>query len=130
MIPTLNGADTLDEVLHAVEAQSYEGSVEVLVIDSSSTDATPAIVRSHPTVRFETIPKSEFGHGRTRQRGAELASGEYVVYLTQDATPIGTQWLAELVAPLAHDGGDFGDALDRDNARRQIPVIGEEVPMR
>lgn len=126
MIPTLNGADTLDEVLHAVEAQSYEGSVEVLVIDSSSTDETPAIVRSHPTVRFETIPKSEFGHGRTRQRGAELASGEYVVYLTQDATPIGTQWLAELVAPLASAdvAGAFSKQVPRPGC---VPVIAYEI---
>lgn len=126
MIPTLNGADTLGEVLDAIEAQNYVGQLEVLVIDSSSTDQTAAIVRAHPRVRFETISKAEFGHGRTRQRGAELATGEVVVFLTQDATPIGADWLTELVQPLESDdvAGAFAKQIPRPGC---VPVIAYEI---
>ena len=33
------------------------------------------------------IAPEEFGHGRTRNLGAEHTSGELICFLTQDATP-------------------------------------------
>lgn len=126
VIPTLNGADTLPEVLAAIAVQQVDAPVEVLVIDSSSTDSTESIARSFPFVRFERIAQAEFGHGRTRQRGAELASGEVIVFLTQDATPIGTDWLSALVAPLADPtvAGAFAKQIPRSGC---VPVIKYEI---
>jgi hypothetical protein len=37
--------------------------------------------------------RREFGHGRTRNLGAEQTSGELICFLTQDATPV-PGWLA------------------------------------
>ncbi|HXG36746.1 MAG TPA: glycosyltransferase family 2 protein, partial [Dehalococcoidia bacterium] len=42
-------------------------------------------------------PNSEFNHGETRNLGARLARGEFVAYLTQDATPASDRWLHYLV---------------------------------
>jgi rhamnosyltransferase len=76
----------------------------LLVVDSGSTDATLDILGAHPAWRVIRIPNEEFGHGRTRAMAAALARGEFVVFLTQDAVPIGDSWLAELLAPFAlHD---------------------------
>jgi rhamnosyltransferase len=102
-ILTFNGERYLEAILSAIEGQSYDGEVEVLVIDSGSTDRTLEIVAAHPAVRLHRIPNSEFGHGRTRNLVAELATGEIVAYLTHDAVPTGNRWLAELVAPMADD---------------------------
>jgi rhamnosyltransferase len=41
---TYNGEQYLDALLTAVEAQQYAGEVELLVIDSGSTDTTLEIV--------------------------------------------------------------------------------------
>lgn len=94
VIPVLNGAEFLDEVLAAVTAQVIDEPFEVLVIDSGSTDESLEIVAAHPGVRLLQIDKSEFGHGRTRNLGVQNTSGELIAFLTQDATPASEHWLA------------------------------------
>ena len=59
---------------------------EVIIIDSGSTDRTLDIAGSYH-VKLHHISNSEFNHGETRNLGARLASGQFVAYLTQDATP-------------------------------------------
>ncbi len=99
-ILSYNGEQYLDAILAALRTQVFDGSVEVLVIDSGSTDSTLEIVARYPEVRLHQIPNSEFGHGRTRNLAAQLAGGEFVAYLTHDAVPASDFWLAELLAPL------------------------------
>ncbi|MGK2877398.1 MAG: rhamnosyltransferase WsaF family glycosyltransferase [Solirubrobacterales bacterium] len=94
VIPVLNGAEFLDEVLTAVTGQLIDEKFEVLVIDSGSTDGSLEIVAAHPGVRLIEIDKSEFGHGRTRNLGVQNTSGELIAFLTQDATPASEHWLS------------------------------------
>lgn len=101
VIPTFNGARYLDSVLTAVESQRLDAEVEVMVVDSGSTDATLDIVAQHPGVRLMTIPNSEFSHGGTRAMAARASRGELIAYLTQDAIPLSGSWLAELSAPFS-----------------------------
>jgi glycosyltransferase involved in cell wall biosynthesis len=95
-IPVLNGARYLDEVLTMVRAQRDVGEVELLIVDSGSTDGSLEIARKHGAVVHE-IDKREFSHGGTRNRMVELASGSHVAFLTQDATPASDRWLASLL---------------------------------
>lgn len=116
IIPTLNGESYLERLLTMLELQDFAGTIEVLVIDSGSTDRTLAIVRNHPTVRLHEIPNSEFGHGKTRNLAARLARGRLLAYLTQDAIPSTAGWLRSLVEPLDPTGGDA------------VAVFGKQVP--
>ncbi|HUR17417.1 MAG TPA: glycosyltransferase family 2 protein [Acidimicrobiales bacterium] len=113
-VPTFNGAETLDELLAACEAQATAFAFDLLVIDSTSADRTPEILSSHPKVRVHRIAQEDFGHGRTRNLAVELARGEIVAFLTQDAVPATATWLAELVEP-------FRDAQVACTYGRQIP---------
>lgn len=99
VILTYNGEDYLQRILTQVEEQEYAGPVEVLVVDSGSTDSTLKIVARFPRVKLIQIPNEEFGHGRTRNMAARLAGGEIVAFLTHDAVPNTKRWLTELVAP-------------------------------
>jgi rhamnosyltransferase len=73
----------------------------VLFVDSSSRDATVALA-SAAGHDVHKIARRDFGHGRTRNEAARIcADCEYLVYLTQDASPQGGDWLAELLAPFA-----------------------------
>lgn len=96
LIPVKNGGALLGEVLDAVLAQQAPWPFEVIVIDSGSRDGSVECARQR-SVRVECIPSSEFGHGRTRNQLASLSSGEFLVYITQDAKPADAHWLRHLV---------------------------------
>ncbi len=95
-VPVLNGAQYLDEVLSAVRSQRVDREVELLVVDSGSSDESIEIARKHGA-RIHEIQKSEFSHGGTRNLIMELAQGDHVAFLTQDATPSHDGWLAALL---------------------------------
>ena len=95
-IPVLNGARYLHEVLSAVRAQVLDREVELLVVDSGSTDGSLDIAEAHGA-HIHRIDRREFSHGGTRNRMMAMAQGEHVAFLTQDATPAHERWLAALL---------------------------------
>ena len=95
-VPVLNGAEYLDEVLSAVRRQIVDAEVELLVVDSGSTDGSLELARRH-AARIHEIPQAEFSHGGTRNLMMELARGDHVAFLTQDATPAHDRWLGSLL---------------------------------
>lgn len=113
VIPVKNGGVLLGDVLRAVQTQKTPWPYEILVIDSGSQDGSQALVRQLG-IRLYKIPPSNFGHGKTRNLGAELTSGEFIVYLTHDALPANEHWLTHLIAAaeLSPDtAGAFGQHL-------------------
>jgi len=124
VIPTFNGERYLAAVLDAISQQRFGGSVETLVVDSGSKDGTLEIVRARPAVRLHQIPNSEFGHGKTRNLAAQLATGRIVVFLTQDAIPAHASWLADLTAPLAEAAAVTGRQIPRPGC---FPLLKYEI---
>jgi rhamnosyltransferase len=123
VIPVKDGSRYLAEVLAAVAQQAPEA--EVLVVDSGSADGSVAIARA-AGARVHGIAPDEFGHGRTRNLGAEMTSGDVIVFLTQDATPA-PGWLAALLAPLAGDDA-VGVVLGPQRPRADTPpMVAREI---
>ncbi|WP_408912571.1 glycosyltransferase [Caldifermentibacillus hisashii] len=90
LIPTYNAEQFIRPLLSKLENQKLpEGvAMEIILVDSSSTDRTKGIVKEQfPNVQFHTIPNKEFNHGGTRNMLADLATGEFLLYMTQDAIP-------------------------------------------
>lgn len=127
-ILTFNGEEYLEEVLEAVLSQETGFEYDVLVIDSGSTDRTLEIVALHPEVRLHQIPNAEFGHGRTRNLAVSLSTdSDIVAFLTQDATPIGRGWLADLVGGFSYYddcAAAYGKQLPR---RRCCPPVKRDL---
>jgi rhamnosyltransferase len=107
IIPTYNAGPGFEEVLGAVFGQRSDFAYEVLVIDSGSTDGTLELARRY-SARTLNVPRSEFNHGDTRNRGISEAWGEYVAMLVQDAVPADEGWLESLVENLAGDDAVAG----------------------
>jgi len=104
IIPVRNGiTGGFEDTLKMVFAQKSKYSYEVLVIDSGSTDGTLEVVRKFPQVRLFQIKPEEFGHGRTRNLGAQNAQGKYLVFLNADAIPVNDHWLEMLVRNFEED---------------------------
>ena len=107
LIPTLDGAEDLRRLLPALARQTVVGGVELRAIDSSSSDDSVALLRA-AGAHVEVIPRSEFGHGATRNRLALGARGELLLFLSQDAVPDGEDCIATLVAAFDRDPGLAG----------------------
>lgn len=119
-IPTYNGEKYLNEILKMIFRQVVDFEYEVLIIDSGSKDRTLDIVekyrKEHPKqLQLIEIDNSEFGHGKTRNRAAELSKGDFMVYLSHDAVPSNKHWLYEMVKPFELNEKVMG-------------VVGKQVP--
>lgn len=96
VIPVKNGAATLTPCLEGIRAQTLGDRLEIIVIDSGSTDGTPELLARFP-VKVHRIAPEEFNHGETRNLGVRLARGEFVVMTVQDARPVDDRWLERMV---------------------------------
>ncbi|MGH3077389.1 MAG: glycosyltransferase, partial [Gaiellaceae bacterium] len=118
VIPVKDGGLDLVRCLEAIAAQEIDEEVEVVVVDSGSTDGSAQRARL-AGARVHEISPSEFSHGGARNLGAELARGEVLVFTTQDAYADDERWLATLVAPLRADAsvaGAYGRQLPHEDA--------------
>jgi len=99
LIPVKNAAARLDALLRQVLRQRFAAEVEIIAVDSGSSDDTVARLMSFQATVIAIEPE-DFDHGQTRNLLASYAHGQYCVYLTQEALPANEDWLANLVAPL------------------------------
>ena len=114
IIPTYQGGETLGAVLTAICAQEYPARVEIIAVESGSTDATLPILRQFG-VRIIPIPHEQFTHGYSRNVGVQNATSEILVFMSQDALPDGRDWLRKLVESL--DDPQIGAVSTRQIAR-------------
>jgi O-antigen biosynthesis protein len=122
VIPVKDGERFLEEL---IDALAREGVDETLVIDSGSRDRSREIARSAGVELLEIEP-AEFGHGRTRNLGAERTSGDLICFLTQDATPC-PGWLSAYHEAFSLDervGAAYGPHLPR---AETSPMIAREL---
>ena len=94
---TKNGEGDLKALLPALFEQQQTVPFEVIAVDSGSTDGTVELLKSYP-VRVHQIPPESFHHARTRNLAARLATGELLIFLSQDAVPASALWLSKLIS--------------------------------
>lgn len=92
VIPTLNAGPEFRWMLRKLRAQKAVREIEIVVVDSGSQDATVSWARDAGCNVVQILP-SEFSHSYARNRGADAASGDYLLFMVQDAYPIGDHWM-------------------------------------
>ncbi|MDD3618821.1 MAG: glycosyltransferase [Desulfobulbaceae bacterium] len=112
IIPTLNGGRRFGSLLASLRAQTVVPE-ELLVVDSGSDDGTPDLAGQYGATVL-TVPPREFDHGGTRTMAARRASGDFLLFMTQDAVPVDSHALENLMEP-------FGDP-------RVAAVYGRQLP--
>jgi rhamnosyltransferase len=117
LIPTKNGGQEFEACLRAVYSQKGPRPLEVIIIDSGSTDTTLEIARRYP-LRLEQMPPETFHHARTRNYAASLAKGEFLVFLSQDAIPASDTWLDSMISNFIDPsvGAAYGRQLPKEGS--------------
>ena len=130
VIPTKNAGPSFRQTLEAIYAQEIPSSLEVIVVDSGSTDETLAICQDF-ALTLLTIPPDTFSHSGTRNEAIRHAHGDIIVLIVQDALPVGTSWLRALISPLERDprvAGAYSRQVPRPDAdlytRRMFSIWG------
>lgn len=92
VIPTLNAGAEFGWLLRKLRAQRGLREVQIVIVDSGSRDGTVAMARQAGAKVVEIAP-AEFTHSHSRNVGADAADGDYLLFMVQDAFPIGEYWL-------------------------------------
>jgi teichuronic acid biosynthesis glycosyltransferase TuaG len=86
IIPSFNAQNVILRAIESVLSQTYQ-NLEIIIIDDQSDDATFNTVYGEYSAdeRFLIIQNNEnIGAGATRNRGIEIAQGEYIAFLDAD----------------------------------------------
>lgn len=117
-----NEAWAIEDTLKGVFSQDYQGSIELIVIDSGSTDGSHEIIQRYNPKEFIILEPGTYVPGKVLNQGFRLASNEWVVFLNSDATPANDQWLKELLQA-AVDTPKLGAAFSRQIPREDCEAV-------
>lgn len=117
IIPTRNAESYIENLVIMLSKQTIKAK-EIIIIDTASKDNTRLICNKFKNVKFIQINDGEFDHGGTRNRAARQASGDILVFMTQDAIPEDEYFLEELVKPLGNNQicATYGRQVAREEA--------------
>ncbi len=99
LIPTLDAADDLPDLLQMLRSQTIRTGI--LVVDSTSEDGTVGIAESFGC-EVERIDRSAFNHATTRNIALRYEA-DYYLFLTQDAVPVDDMLIAALLEPFSDE---------------------------
>lgn len=125
VVRALNEEKWLGKALAACRSQTLVKGrqIELILVDSGSTDATVSIAREHGA-RIVHIAKEEFTFGRSLNVGCEAARGEILVFISAHCIPMTDAWLELLIRPIEEGlcdytyGRQVGHAISRFSERQ------------
>lgn len=95
---SFNDGALIQETLRMVHAQEgVPEGLQLIHIDSGSSDETVPIIKSFEPHKFFQIKPSEYVPGVVLNRGMRESEGDWVVFLNSDGEPANPHWLAELL---------------------------------
>lgn len=89
----------IGRLLEGIEEQTHR-NIEIIVVDSGSTDATVDIAQRYP-IKLLHIKPEDFSFGRSLNLGCSRATGEFIVIASAHVYPVYRDWLEKLIAPFA-----------------------------
>ena len=99
IIPTKNAGSNFDLLLSMLREQKGVKDIEIIIVDSGSSDDTINMAKAYGA-RVIEVPPENFSHSHSRNAGAEASTGNYVFFTVQDALPPSKFFFHELLKVL------------------------------
>ncbi len=105
VIPTYNAGPEFRFLLRKLTKQKGLGRLQIVIVDSGSSDRTVELAQ-HYDCKLVEISQTDFSHSFARNLGASKANGDYLLFMVQDAYPVGDYWINGIIGrilALAHE---------------------------
>lgn len=99
VIRCYNEEEHIGRLLSGILQQTLN-NVEIIIVDSGSTDATISIASRYPVKILSILPE-EFSFGRALNIGCQEASGEFIIIVSAHVYPVNKDWLEKLITPFS-----------------------------
>ncbi len=119
---SFNEAWAIGETINQLFHQDFDGVIELIVIDSGSSDSSIDIIHQSGRARLIQIPLGTYVPGVVLNQGAREAAHDWIVYLNADATPVGRDWLVNLLKCCV-ENPKFGAAFSRQIPRPDCQAV-------
>ncbi len=97
IIPTYNRFPKLKKLIHSIFNQTYQ-NYEIIIIDDMSNDETKEICSNYPNKHIKYYRNQEkLGSGLSRQKGYNLAHGDYIIFCDNDDYYIDNDYFQDII---------------------------------
>ena len=113
-----NSAETIDETIKSVQAQTYE-NIEYIIVDGNSKDKTLELVQQYPDVVTKWVSEPDKGLYDAMNKGIAMATGDYIGILNSDDTFFEPETIQKVVDFLVENKVEActGDIVQHKNGR-------------
>ncbi|TGA99821.1 glycosyltransferase family 2 protein [Sporolactobacillus shoreae] len=126
IIPTFNPDHEFEVAIRMLEENlaSFKNAIsEIIIVDSGSKNGGIEFLKEK-NIKLIRINSRDFNHGGTRNMAANRASGDIIVFMTQDAILFNERSIANLVSPLIIHK-EIGMAYGRQLPKRDADFFGK-----
>lgn len=99
VIRCLNEEKHIGTLLDGIVEQSHQ-NVEIIVVDSGSTDKTVEIAQRY-SVKLLNIDPAKFSFGRALNVGCAAATGEFIINASAHVYPVYRDWIEGIIEPFS-----------------------------
>ena len=85
IVPAYNSEKFIDNCIQSLVEQTVE-DIEIIIVDDGSVDNTPNLLKrwQNKDKRIKIITQTNQKQGSARNRGIEIAQGEYIGFIDSD----------------------------------------------
>lgn len=94
----------LEEVINSLFSQTWK-NIEIIAVDSGSTDDTVGYLKKRGVKIVEIEPRL-FTHAYSRNTGASVAKGKFILFTVDDAVFFDSEWISKSISYLEYFKAD------------------------
>jgi glycosyltransferase involved in cell wall biosynthesis len=123
IIRAFNEEKHIRKLIKGIKNQKCDSEIEIILVDSGSTDKTVEYAREEGVVIVKIKPE-EFSFGYALNIGCEKASGDFLIFASAHVFPIYDDWIQKLIIPFENEnvalvyGRQVGDRNSKFSERR------------